>query len=200
METSSSPFRYFRDPHHFSSYTDRGEVCPFCNLTLPGYGGGFSGEAQYDDLEFICETCLLDGKLIEKGLATNQGCDVRPELRQRHPELDEIGREALAQQRIVELEQRTPPIMTWQGLIWPSHCGDYCCFIKEAGQLDMNRLAPDGNGRVFFEAHLDEPGRDDIWEGVRPDAPTDNAVGYSVGVYLFQCLECGEYLIRWDCD
>ncbi len=195
MNTPLSPFRYFHDPHHFSSYSAAGEVCPFCGLKRPGYGGGFYGEAEYD---FICEVCLLDGRLTENDLTTNEGEDLR--LRQERPELSEAEMVTLTQERTTELEQRTPAIMAWQGIIWPAHCGDFCCFIKEAGQIDMHRLAPDGDGRAFFEAHLDEPGRDDIWETVRPDAPEDNSVGYSVGVYLFQCLECGEYLISWDCD
>lgn len=195
-----SPFRYFRDPHHFSSFIEAEEVCPFCGLARAGYRGGFYGEAEHDALEFICEVCLLAGKLTEKGLLLNEAVDLRPDIRQQYPELSETEVATLTQQRTAELEQRTPSIMAWQPLLWPVHCGDFCCFLKEAGQLDMHKLASGGDGRAFFEAHLDEPGRDDIWETVRPDAPVDNSVGYSVGVYLFHCLECGKYLIAWDCD
>lgn len=193
-----SPFRYFLDPHHFSSYREPGEVCPFCGLARPGYCGGFYGEA--DTYEFICEVCLLGGKLSEKGLTLNEGAGIRSGLRRKHSELTELEVDALAQERTMELEQRTPAVMSWQHLIWPDHCGDFCCYIKEAGQLDMQRLAQEGDGRAFFEAHLDEPGRSDIWETVRPDLPEDNSIGYSVGVYLFQCCHCGEYIILWDCD
>lgn len=195
---TSFPFRYFLDPHHFSSYCDSGEVCPFCGLVRPGYDGGFYGEA--DAYEFICEVCLLGGKLTEKGLTLNEGADLRSGLRQRHPELAGPEAAMLAQERTTELEQRTPAVMSWQYLIWPDHCGDFCCYIKEAGKLDMEKLAPDGDGRAFFKAHLDEQRRDDIWETVRPDLPVDNAVGHSVGVYLFQCCHCNEYIILWDCD
>ena len=195
-----SPFRYFQDPRHSSSYCDTGEVCPFCGLARPGYGGGFYGAAEHDDLEFICEVCLLEGRLTEKGLSMNEESDLRPEVRERYPVLSDAEVDVLTRQRVTEQTQRTPRVMAWQPLCWPAHCGDFCCFIKEAGQLDMHRLAPDGDGRAFFESHLTETGRDDIWETVRPDAPSDNSVGYSVGVYLFQCLECCEYLIEWDCD
>ena len=200
MDTPPSPFRYFKDPHHFSSYNVAGEMCPFCGLTRAGYSGGFYGESDQDDLEFICEVCLLAGKLTEKGLLLNEAVELRPDIRDYYPQLSETEATTLTQQRTAELEQRTPGILAWQPLLWPVHCSDFCCFVKEAGQLDMHRLAPDGNGRAFFEAHLEEPGRDDIWETVRPEAPVDNSVGYSVGVYLFQCIECGEYLITWDCD
>jgi len=195
MITPPSPFRYFRDPHHFSSYSEAGEECPFCGLEWAGYGGAFFGEA---DCDFVCEVCLLNGKLTENGLTTNEGCDL--DLLRARPDLTALEAATFTRERTVELEQRTPAVMAWQPLLWPAHCGDFCCFIKEAGQLDMNRLAPDGNGRAFFESHLDEPGRSDVWDTIRPDAPEDNSVGHSVGVYLFQCLECGEYLISWDCD
>jgi len=195
MNTPPSPLRYFRDPHHFSSYSEAGEECPFCGLERAGYGGVFFGES---DCDFVCEVCLLDGKLSENDLTTNEGCDL--DLLRERPDLTALEAVALTRERTTELEQRTPAVMAWQPLLWPAHCGDFCCFIKEAGQLDMNRLAPDGNGRAFFESHLDEPGRADIWDTIRHDAPEDNSVGCSVGVYLFQCLECGEYLILWDCD
>ena len=198
MNVLPSPFRYFRDPHHFSSYCEAGERCPFCGLVRPGYGGGFYG-IDSDDYNFICEVCLLEGRLAEKNFTTNEGESLQPEIRLRHPELSETEVEALVQARTVELEQRTPQVETWQGILWPSHCGDFCCFLKEAGQLDMQGLAPDGDGRRFFEYHMTER-QEDVWEAVRPDAPVDNSNAYSLGVYLFQCLECGEYVITWDCD
>lgn len=200
MTPPPSPSRYFRDPHHFSSYAEAGEVCPFCGLARPGYQISFYSEAEDDDLDFICEVCLACGKLVARGMKINEATELRPDLRLLQPDLSEAEVETLFQTRASELEQRTPAIMAWQPLIWPIHCGDFCCFIKEAGQLDMERLAPDGDGRAFFETHLIEEGRDDIWETVRPDAPEDNSVGYSVGVYLFQCLECREYQIEWDCN
>jgi hypothetical protein len=40
----------------------------------------------------------------------------------------------------------------------------------------------------------------EVWEGVRPDVPLDGRVAYSIGIYLFQCLNCGECVLLWDCD
>lgn len=193
-----SPFRYFRDPYHFSSYENKGERCPFCGLICVGYGGGFYG-LDTDGYDFICEVCLLEGRLTEKGFTTNDGGDLRPGIHLRFPELPETELEALIRTRTTELEQHTPQVETWQGLTWPSHCGDFCCFLKEAGQLDMQRLAPNSNGRQFFEDHMEER-QEGVWETIRPDAPVDNSAAYSVGVYLFQCLECSQYIIQWDCD
>lgn len=121
-----------------------------------------------------------------------------------HPELSEDERESLARRRTAELEQRTPHIVTWQGLFWPAHCGDYCRYIKEVGQLELTRLAPDGDGTAFFASH--SPDVDslvharEVRDTIRPEALESGTAAYSVGVYLFPCLECGEYVVRWDCD
>ena len=198
LHDNPSSFRYFRNPYHFSSFSDAGEVCPFCGLTRPGYGGVFYG-IDNDGINFICEVCLLEGKLAEKALTTNEGGHLRPGIEAQYPNLSKIELELLIQTRTAELEQHTPRMMTWQDLFWPSHCGDFCCFVKEAGQLDMQRLALDGDGQRFFEDHMEER-QEGVWKNIRHDAPEDNSVGYTLGVYLFQCLECGEYVITWDCD
>lgn len=57
----------------------------------------------------------------------------------------------------------------------------------------MHQLAPDGDGRAFFESLLDS----DVWEMIRPDAPEDSSVEYHVGIYLFRCLECGKYRVGY---
>lgn len=198
QEDNPSPFRYFRDPHHFSSYSDTGEVCPFCGLARPGYGGGFFG-LETDGYEFVCEICLREGRLADQDLTTNESSSLMPDINAKHPGLSEENLQALIQDRTAELEQRTPAVMAWQTVIWPSHCGDFCCYIKEAGQLDMQRLAPNSDGQRFFEDHMEER-QEDVWGTIRPDAPADNSITYSLGVYLFQCLECTEYAITWDCD
>lgn len=202
MNTPPSPFRYFRDPHHFSSYRDAGEVCPFCGLVRPGYGGEFFKAAEFGDHDqynnFICEDCLVGGRLAEKDMPLckgllKEGKKLRSDLRLRYPKMTRAEVETLARQRTTELEQRTPKVKGWSPFGWASHCGDFCCFIKEAGQLDMHRLAPDGNGHAFLTSLLDA----DIWDMMRPDAPEDNSVEYHVGLYLFQCLECGKYRVGY---
>ena len=197
MTTPPSPFRYFHDPHHFSNYCDVGEACPFCGLVRPGYGRRFYEQATFDGYEehhgFICEVCLSEGKLAKKGLMLEEDEKLRLDIHLRSPELSEAEVGTLAQQRTNDLEQRTPRIKGYWLSYWATHCGDLCCFIKEAGQLDMHRLAQDGDGRAFFESLLDAG----IWDMVRPDAPEDNSVEHHVGIYLFQCLECGKYRVGY---
>ncbi len=197
-------FRYFQDPHRFSTYTDEGQACHVCNQVGPGYKPPFYGRQR---IEFVCEGCLLAGKLAEARAFTNNAdvASLRKQLAQLHPELDEAQVQQFVQERTAELEHRTPHLVTWQDFAWPVHCGDYCRFVKEVGKPDLNGLAPDGDGQAFFAQHLRERDRDatdvpTVWKAIRPDSPQVNSTAYSVGVYLFQCLHCQEYVILWDCD
>lgn len=204
MSASEIVFRYFRNPHQFSTYSDTPKTCDICGQVRAGYGGPFYGKA---DVEFVCEECLATGRLAERDVITNEGdlVALREQLRGKHPKLDEAQIEARAQQRTTELENCTPHLITWEDFFWPAHCGDYCCFFKEVGKPDLNNLAPDGDGRTFFGTHLygdlsDLTDVSVVWERIRPDSPKDNVISYTVGVYLFQCLHCGAYVILWDCE
>ncbi len=195
-------YRYFAKPHAFSTYKFEKSFCDLCGRSRTGYKGGFRGRVH---IEFVCEECLAAGKLRLRGAFTNEG-DIRAlreQLKTMFPEYGETQLRFLERRRTDELEHRTPHILTWQDFQWPAHCGDYCCFIKEVGLEDLDRLAADGNGRQFFEEHLHNDNRrgtelDNWWYGIRPDSPEDNSVAYNVGVYLFQCLLCAKYVILWD--
>jgi len=198
MPPKAVSFRYFRLPHQFSTYTDEPQVCAICERERPGYEGPFYAE---DEIEFVCEECLAAGKLASLDATTNSG-DLEALLEQieaAHPEYDEAQAQAAAEPLRAELEQRTPHLVTWQDLLWPAHCGDFCAFIKEAGQPDLLPLAPDGDLSVLFPD--EEPDDLDEWlADVRPDSPRDNSNAYPMGVYLFQCLHCGQYVVLWDMD
>lgn len=203
MSTHEMEFRYFRYPHRFSTYRSAPETCAVCGQKQPGYAGPFYG---LEEIDFVCETCLAAGRLAEKGAFTNDGDDttLRSQIAHRHPEMSAEALEAEVDRRTAELEQRTPHMVTWQDFSWPAHCGDYCCFVKEAGKDDLNTLAADGNGLAFFESHLYRTylgdDMEDVWKGIRPESPQDNAFSFPIGVYLFQCLQCREYVLLWDMD
>lgn len=204
MKASEKVFRYFCHPHQFSTYSEEPRTCTTCGEIRPGYKGPFYGAAR---VEFVCEECLVAGRLAEMDVSTNIGDSkaLGDQLRGIYPGLDETEVEAHICRRTDELEHRTPRPITWQDLSWPTHCGDYCCFVKEVGKADLNELSPDGTGRVFLEEHLrgdigDLTDVREIWERIRPDSPKDNSVAHTIGVYLFQCLECGEYTILWDLE
>jgi uncharacterized protein CbrC (UPF0167 family) len=199
----STRFRYFEHPHQFSTYQDEPQQCEVCGREQPGYTGPFYG---LQDVEFVCEECLATGRLQEHDITTNEGnaTALREHLRALHPDLSDEEMKQLAQERTVELEQRTPHVVTWQDFFWPALCGDYRRFIQEVGKPDLIRLSPDGNGMTFFAAHTrdiaDLDHAREVWDGIRADSPADGRVAYSVGVYLFRCLTCEEPILLWDCD
>jgi uncharacterized protein len=195
-------YRYFRRPHAFSTYSAAPEECHFCRQARPGYRGPFYSTA---DIAFVCEPCLVAGRLAEAEASTND-----PDLRalregveRLHPELDPAALDAYCRERTRELVHRTPHLVTWQDFSWPAHCDDYCAFVAEVGKPDVARLAPDGDGPRFLATHLQDPPPWDLgqlWGALRPDSPADNRVSYPVAFYLFQCRRCGEHRILWDAD
>lgn len=195
-------FRYFRDPHHFSTYVADDRTCGICGSEGPGYEGPFYGDN--DSVEFVCEPCLSNGRLEELDLSTNDAStsDLDERIAAAHPEYPKAHVQAAFLEKAKVLMHRTPHVVTWQDLTWPSHCTDFCCYVKEVGKQDLNRLAPDGDGKAFLAAHLANSYVDahELWKSMRPDAPKDLAQSYATTFYLFQCLSCGTYVIHWDCN
>jgi uncharacterized protein CbrC (UPF0167 family) len=187
-------FRYFRDPHGSSNstWTTDAEPCAFCGQSRPGYEGPYFGG---DRVDFVCEPCLMSGRLAERDLTTNEGDidGLRAQLDARA--VDDV--EGEVEERRRELEERTPRLVTWQDWWWPAHCGDFCRFVGETGQAELAELAPDGDGARFVASHLPVDEAPLEWGWVLPSLAGDE--GYEVGVYLFQCLDCQAYVIRWDC-
>ena len=198
MDDSDYNFRYFREPCRFSSYSFVPHRCEICGFILPGYEGPFYGDG---DIDFVCEPCLAGGRLSK-----NTATALIDELTRFYPNWDETQISQTAKQRAVELEQRTPLIQTWQPFLWPSHCGDYCCYLREAGKADFDEIAPDGQGQEFFAQHLNDTYKADtefvreIWGGIQPGKSPNQPLIWPQGAYLFQCLVCSRYIIDWDCD
>jgi uncharacterized protein CbrC (UPF0167 family) len=198
MTRKAVSFRYFRSPHKFSTYTDKPQLCSVCGRERPGYEGPFIAEGE---VEFICEECLAAGKLAGLDATANQGDfdALTRQIQAAHPEFDEAQVQSAAEPLRAELEQRTPSPTTWQDFLWPAHCGDFCCYIKEAGQPDLRRIAREGDTAELFPD--EEPDDFEEWlDGIRPDSPRDNSTPYSTSVYLFQCLHCSQYVVLWDSD
>lgn len=192
-------FRYHRHPHDFSSYSKELQACEICGELSAGYRGVFYGDVE---IEFVCEKCIINGKLAEKQIFTNLGNlhKLKIQIREKHPYLSILEVESLAQAKDDELIHRTPTVITWQDFEWPIHCADYCCFIKEAGKPDILKIAPVGKTHLLFQSSDDDERFREWLEDIRPDSPSDNSISYSIGVYLFQCLNCQEYVALWDCD
>lgn len=124
--------------------------------------------------EILCPECIHSGKAAEK----YQG-DFQDLL------LDEP---TVNPDHTSELRLRTPSYVSWQGQVWPSHCGDYCAFIKYVGWKDLEEMGIDEDG-LLHVSDFDS-------EYLKKHMVND---GHLQG-YLFQCLECGRYCLYADCD
>src|SRR5262245_5590708 len=115
-------YRYFADPRAPVATTWRPEArqCELCDRLLPGYAGPFYGER---DCDFVCEECLLEGKLESAQLFTNDP-DVAS-LREQLGHVEEPEQSRMVAERTGELQFRTPPLVRWQDWAWPACCGDY---------------------------------------------------------------------------
>jgi uncharacterized protein CbrC (UPF0167 family) len=208
MDEPEITYRYFRLPHQFSNFLSEPRRCDICGLVRGIYDMTLKGESTAtDDVRYVCDERLSDGKLAERGAWVNLANMklLGDNLARRHPELPTDDIEALARERTVEVEQRTPHPLTWQDFFWPAHCGDYCRYEHEVGKPDLLALAGDREVITFIEECLQEDDRTMtdtryLWESLRPDSPTGIVPAYSIGVYLFQCLICDRDLLLWDAD
>ncbi len=195
---SEMTFRYLhdlRDCWHETTTSD----CVVCGL--PRYCFGFIewNEEGYE-VHYVCDACLISGRLAEKNLRVNDGDidSVLQQLRQQMPDLSDEEQNALAAERTDEAEQRTPRPNVLNLFTWPVHCGDYCVYFQRVDADDLRNLAPNGEGKTFLSLHLhagyfdaDEEFIENVWE--------DELKGF-MRFYLWQCLHCSEYLLTCDSD
>mmetsp|Transcript_23596 Transcript_23596/g.33103 ORF Transcript_23596/g.33103 Transcript_23596/m.33103 type:complete len:247 (-) Transcript_23596:279-1019(-) len=157
-------FPYFRNPQNFATRTNERKPCSICNkkgIWLDG--GGLYGEQEID---CICDKCLVQGKLKELGITTN---------------------EASAQDSSKNdiIEYCTPPLPTWQDRLWPYQENDYCIFEKIASKTDFT--SKDEFLHSFSQEDQDMCDLDDIWENYVIDAPITSIQdgNYDTSIYLF---------------
>ncbi len=206
-------FKYFADPHMFSTYSAEPMECDICHQILPGYPDAYFGDENGPNIRFVCEPDLHLGKLADVGAAANiaDEHELRVQITELRKDWDEVKIEQYVQQQTREIEACTPSIPTWQDYEWPVHCSDYMRYVKELGQADCAALSESDDGREFFRQFLegtytqgDEsevgPYVNDLWDRMRPDSPKDSLEVTPTSFYLFQCIQCGSYLIEWDTE
>jgi len=217
-------FKYIKNPHNSVAinYSEKPQKCDICQKYSTGYEGPYYG---YEDINFICEDCLLNGKLKEKDIEANLGHRfiLKRQLKKLYPDKDEQDIETLVNQRTEEINYRTPPLTTFQEFTWPVHCGDYCCFIMEAGKSELNELSSSGNGKDFLKSlpewenygediQLSDSQReykeiddidwldiDSLWNYLPLHSPKNESDPVSP-LFLFQCLVCKKYVALLDFD
>jgi uncharacterized protein CbrC (UPF0167 family) len=210
-------FKYIENPYNSSaiSYSEKPQKCDICQKHSTGYEGACYG---YDNINFVCEDCLSNGKLKEKGSEANIGHRffLKRQLKKIYPDKDERDIETLVNQRTDEINYRTPHLTTFQEFSWPVHCGDYCRFIMEAGQSELNSLSS-GNGKDFLKllpewenygnAQISDNQKeykeiDDVdwlWNYLPLHSPKNKSDPTSP-LFLFQCLVCKKYIALLDFD
>ena len=206
MDELEITYRYFRLPHQFSHFLLEPRRCGICGVIRGVYDMSLSGESDATDgIQYVCDACLSGGKLVEwEAWANSVNLKLlQNDLTALYPNLSADEIETLARERTIEVEQRTPAPMTWQDFFWPAHCGDYCRYEREVGKPDLLALAGDRDVLGFIAESLYDRDHTDayartIWENVRPDSPKSITPAYDIGVYLFQCLTCDQYIILWD--
>lgn len=161
-----SPFRYFHNPYKYHAYSKERQECDVCHQNFSGYEvkGLYGAEAICDEINFICEKCLTEGKLRSLGCSTNSGNPtiLRQQLENSlrlikpFPRLSDEEIKKLVKEKTEEIEYRTPRIYSFKSFNWPVHCGDYCCFIGEMGKEELNILSSNKNGRAFLDEILFE--------------------------------------------
>jgi uncharacterized protein CbrC (UPF0167 family) len=193
----TATFRYLRDPRAqvVSTWRDEPHACGLCGRSGPGYDGPYYGES---DCDFVCEPCLVTGRLAHYGLSTNTGAPAALRLQLVH--LPEVVRERLVRGRTEELEHRTPRLVTWQDLIWPACCGDYVRFEGEVGREELARLAGGGDAWRWFLDHVLESRQVSFTAEALPPHASRPAEQWSLAVYHFRCTSCGKDLLHWDCS
>jgi uncharacterized protein len=193
----SAAFRYVLNPFDRLSFdwTDELRSCGVCGRSASGYEGPYTGQR---DCDFACMECITSGKLEAAGLSTNEG-DVAA-LRNQLAAMQPGERDRIVRERTGELEFRTPPLITWQDILWPAHCGDYCRFEGEVGLRELSSLSAEGDGWEYFLEHVDEPVPEDLGPDDLPEQLSEDGRASSLAVYHFRCLGCAQSVIRWDLD
>ena len=200
-------FKYFLQPEKYAYVLEKKEECDICHKIAKCFDGStYYGEEEYNA---FCFECVSNGRLEEVNAF---GVDpdaraLRNQLIEKYPLLSKDEIENKLQEKTKELSFTTPKFPTWQDFFWPAHCGDYCEFIKLAGQADYNELAPNRNGKEFFKNtlyyNLQDTDIDAVWNDLKKNSVkgivNDND-NWSPMAYIFKCLNCGEYITIWDCD
>jgi uncharacterized protein CbrC (UPF0167 family) len=200
-------FKYFRDPERFAVILSKGTECDICHRVRRCFDASvFYGRERYTA---FCFECVAAGRLAEVGAFGVNGDygALKRQLQALNPGLppDEVEQQARA--ITVRFEATTPKLLTWQDWAWPAHCGDYCQFVRMAGQADFNALAENGDGKRLFSTSLcrdlSESAVDDIWTALKPGSIggiSDPADNWSPMAYIFRCLKCGAIVTGFDMD
>lgn len=149
-------FKYFNNPMKNAEFTD--VQCQSCGAD----GNCLEGEYfdRGDNVISVCLNCLSKGKItvkipefVRKRLIVHLK---ETEYKQNKSQVKEK-----ADSLIEELE-KNPPVPWIQYNDWQVCCGDFVRYLGEWGKEEIDKHAPDGNGKQYIITILDDFSRNKI--------------------------------------
>lgn len=163
-------FKYYPNVYESGSLSFYINKCEVCNKDSFCFQEGCYGESG---IEVICVHCITSGKAgKEHDIFFNNQYPIT----------------FLDDNKIEEINLRTPSILSWQEISWLEHCNDFCAYI--------------GNFNWVEILHLEEELQNDLTlEAAEYDleiADFKNALNTYIFGHLFQCLHCGKHRLTTD--
>jgi uncharacterized protein CbrC (UPF0167 family) len=176
-------FKYSPNAYQINVFEEQEGTCSVCSQPREiKYATSFY---SVEEPEYICPWCIADGSAAKKfeGEFTDAAGVERPAG---YGTDDEIKRSF--DEKALEVTERTPGYICWQGDRWLTHCNEPCAFI---GYADTETIKPILHE---LEADIEKSGleRKYIVEYLSKDG--------SPGGYLFRCLHCGTHRLHVDID
>lgn len=173
LNTPLPMFKYMPNPMQANIF-ETGEivVCDCCEQEVDIYYKG--GIYAIEEVECLCPSCIHSGRAAKKFDGEFQQDLLNPELVNNADYTNEVL-------------QRTPGYSSWQGNNWLAHCTDYCAFINYVGWDELVAM-----GITEELTHYDDYSHEELAASLRNNGSHQG--------YLFQCLECQQYVLYSDFD
>ncbi|WP_341302217.1 CbrC family protein [Lysinibacillus sp. FSL H8-0500] len=173
LTTPLPTFKYMPNPLQTGVF-EIGEivVCDCCEQEVDIYCT--KGIYAIEEVEYLCPSCIHSGRAAQKFDGEFQQDLLNPEL---------VSNEDYTK----EVLYRTPDYISWQGNNWLAHCTDYCAFL---GYVGWQELMDMGITKVL--EHFNGYTHEELAATLRNNGSHQG--------YLFQCLECQQYIVYSDWD
>lgn len=173
MNTPLPTFKYMPNPMQANIFkTGEIVVCDCCQQEVDIYYTG--GIYAIEEVQYLCPSCIHSGLAAEKFDGEFQQDLLNPEL-------------VNNADYTTEVLHRTPGYSSWQGNNWLAHCTDYCAFIGHVGWDELVAM-----GITEELIHYDDYSNEELAASLRNNGSHQG--------YLFQCLECQQYVLYSDFD
>ncbi|GLC87113.1 CbrC family protein [Lysinibacillus piscis] len=173
LKTPLPLFKYMPNPMQANIF-ETGEivVCDCCEQEVDIYYT--KGIYAIEEVEYLCPSCIHSGRAAQKFDGQFQQDLLNAELVKNEDYTEEVL-------------HLTPGYVSWQGNNWVAHCTDYCAFIDYVGWDELVVM-----GITEELEHYDGYPKEKLATTLRNNGSHQG--------YLFQCLECQQYVLYSDFD